>query len=145
MGLNDKIAADLKKAMLDRDTFTTGVLRGLRASILDEEIKTSKRDEGLEDAEIEKILAREVKKRKEAAALLDEARADNELKEAEVLQKYLPEMISESDLSVLVDKKIALLGKDLKNMGRIIGEIKGELGASVDGAVLSQVVKLKLQ
>ena len=145
MELKTKITADLKTAMLARDAFTTNVLRGLKSAILDEEVKTGKRDEGLNDAEVEKILAREVKKRKEAAGMLDEARAENELKEAEVLQKYLPEMISEEDLAKLVDEKIAEIGKDMKNMGRIIGEIKGKLGASVDGALLSQVVKAKLQ
>lgn len=145
MELKTKITADLKTAMLARDAFTTNVLRGLKSAILDEEVKTGKRDEGLNDAGVEKILAREVKKRKEAAGMLDEARAENELKEAEVLQKYLPEMISEEDLAKLVDEKIAEIGKDMKNMGRIIGEIKGKLGASVDGALLSQIVKAKLQ
>ena len=145
MELKNKITADLKTAMLARDAFTTNVLRGLKAAILDEEVKSGKRDEGLIDAEIEKILAREVKKRKEAASMLDEARAENELKEAEVLQKYLPEMISEADLVIIVDEKVAEIGKDMKNMGRIIGEIKGKLGAGVDGAVLSQIVKAKLQ
>ncbi len=145
MELKTKITADLKTAMLARDAFTTNVLRGLKSAILDEEVKTGKRDEGLNDVEVEKILAREVKKRKEAASMLDEARAKNELKEAEVLQKYLPEMVSEEDLAKLVDEKVAEIGKDVKNMGRIIGEIKGKLGASVDGALLSQIVKAKLQ
>lgn len=145
MELKNKITADLKTAMLARDAFTTNVLRGLKSAILDEEVKTGKRDEGLNDVEVEKILAREVKKRKEAASMLDEARAKNELKEAEVLQKYLPEMVSEEDLAKLVDEKVAEIGKDMKNMGRIIGEIKGKLGASVDGALLSQIVKAKLQ
>lgn len=145
MELKTKITADLKTAMLARDAFTTNVLRGLKSAILDEEVKTGKRDEGLNDVEVEKILAREVKKRKEAASMLDEARAKNELKEAEVLQKYLPEMVSEEDLAKLVDEKVAEIGKDMKNMGRIIGEIKGKLGASVDGALLSQIVKAKLQ
>lgn len=145
MELKTKITADLKTAMLARDAFTTNVLRGLKSAILDEEVKTGKRDEGLNDVEVEKILAREVKKRKEAASMLDEARAKNELKEAEVLQKYLPEMVSEEDLAKLVDEKVAEIGKDVKNMGRIIGETKGKLGASVDGALLSQIVKAKLQ
>ena len=145
MELKTKITADLKTAMLARDAFTTNVLRGLKSAILDEEVKTGKRDEGLNDVEVEKILAREVKKRKEAASMLDEARAKNELKEAEVLQKYLPEMVSEEDLAKLVDEKVAEIGKDVKNMGRIIGEIKGKLGARVDGTALSQIVKAKLR
>ena len=145
MDLKNKITADLKTAMLARDAFTTNILRGLKAAILDEEVKSGKREEGLDNAEIEKILVREVKKRKEAASLLDEARAENELKEAEVLQNYLPEMILEADLVKLVDEKVAEIGKDVKNMWRIIGEIKGKLGARVDGTALSQIVKAKLR
>ena len=74
MNLKEKITADLKTAMLARDAFATNVLRGLKASILNEEVSQNKRDEGLKDDEIEKILTREVKKRKEAASLLDEDR-----------------------------------------------------------------------
>lgn len=80
MDLKDKINADLKTAMLARNNFETTVFRGLKAAILNEEVKLGKRESGLTDAEIKVLIAREVKKRKEAAALLDEERAQNELK-----------------------------------------------------------------
>lgn len=143
--LKEQINADLKTAMLARNAFETTVLRGLKASILDEEVKLGKREEGLNDTEIETLVAREVKKRKEAASLLDEERAENELKEAEILSKYLPEMASEDEIRAAVKDEISTMGEvSIKQMGAIIGKMKAKFGNSADGAVLAKIVKEEL-
>jgi hypothetical protein cdiviTM7_02614 len=143
--LKEQINADLKTAMLARNAFETTVLRGLKASILDEEVKLGKREEGLNNDEIETLVAREVKKRKEAASLLDEERAENELKEAEILSKYLPEMASEDEIRAAVKAEIAEMGEvSIKKMGAIIGKMKAKFGNSADGAVLAKIVKGEL-
>ena len=143
--LKEQINADLKTAMLARNAFETTVLRGLKASILDEEVKLGKREEGLGNSEIETLVAREVKKRKEAASLLDEERAENELKEAEILSKYLPEMASEDEIRTAVKAEISAMGEvSIKQMGAIIGKMKAKFGNSADGAVLAKIVKEEL-
>ena len=143
--LKEQINADLKTAMLARNAFETTVLRGLKASILDEEVKLGKREEGLNNDEIETLVAREVKKRKEAASLLDEERAENELKEAEILSKYLPEMASEDEIRVAVKAEISAMGEvSIKQMGAIIGKMKAKFGNSADGVVLAKIVKEEL-
>lgn len=143
--LKEQINADLKTAMLARNAFETTVLRGLKASILDEEVKLGKREEGLNNDEIETLVAREVKKRKEAAGLLDEERAKNELKEAEILSKYLPEMASEDEIRAAVKAEISAMGEaSIKQMGVIIGKMKAKFGNSADGAVLAKIVKEEL-
>ena len=143
--LKEQINADLKTAMLARNAFETTVLRGLKASILDEEVKIGKREEGLNDAEIETLVAREVKKRKEAANLLDAERAENELKEAEILSKYLPEMAIEDEIRASVKDEISTMGEvSIKQMGAIIGKVKVKFGNSADGAVLAKIVKEEL-
>ena len=143
--LKEQINADLKTAMLARNAFETTVLRGLKASILDEEVKLGKREEGLNNDEIETLVAREVKKRKEAAGLLDEERAKNELKEAEILSKYLPEMASEDEIRAAVKAEISAMGEvSIKQMGAIIGKMKAKFGNSADGAVLANIVKEEL-
>lgn len=143
--LKEQINADLKTAMLARNAFETTVLRGLKASILDEEVKLGKREEGLNNDEIETLVAREVKKRKEAAGLLDEERAENELKEAEILSKYLPEMASEDEIRAAVKAEISAMGEvSIKQMGVIIGKMKAKFGNSADGAVLARIVKEEL-
>ena len=143
--LKEQINADLKTAMLARNAFETTVLRGLKASILDEEVKLGKREEGLNDAEIETLVAREVKKRKEAANLLDAKRAENELKEAEILSKYLPEMASEEEIRAAVKAEISAMGEvSIKQMGAIISKMKAKFGNSADGAVMAKIVKEEL-
>ena len=143
--LKEQINADLKTAMLARNAFETTVLRGLKASILDEEVKLGKREEGLSNDEIETLVAREVKKRKEAASLLDEERAENELKEAEILSKYLPEMASEDEIRAAVKTEISSMEEaSIKQMGAIIGKMKAKFGNSADGAVLARIVKEEL-
>lgn len=143
--LKEQINADLKTAMLARNAFETTVLRGLKASILDEEVKLGKREEGLNDTEIETLVAREVKKRKEAANLLDAERAENELKEAEILSRYLPEMASEEEIRAAVKDEISTIGEvSIKQMGVIIGKMKAKFGNSADGAVLARIVKEEL-
>ena len=143
--LKEQINTDLKTAMLARNAFETTVLRGLKASILDEEVKLGKREEGLNDTEIETLVAREVKKRKEAANLLDAERAENELKEAEILSKYLPEMASEEEIRTAVKAEISAMGEvSIKQMSAIIGKVKVKFGNSADGAVLAKIVKEEL-
>ena len=69
MALKERIDGDLKTALLGGDRFKAQVLRGLKAAVLNEEVAKNKRDEGLDDASIEQIVAREIKKRNESAEL----------------------------------------------------------------------------
>ena len=145
MSLKEKINADLKVSMLARDSFSTNVLRGLKAAILSEEVAKNKREEGLDDSEIESVIVREVKKRNEAAKLLDEERANNELKEAEILSKYLPEMMNEEEVLKIVQNEVSKLDeKSPKQMGQVIGSIKAKSGNSIDGSMLAKMVKEEL-
>ena len=145
MSLKEKINADLKASMLARDSFSTNVFRGLKAAILSEEVAKNKREEGLDDSEIETVIVREVKKRNEAAKLLDEERAENELKEAKILSKYLPEMVSEDEVRAAVKAEILTMGEvSIKQMGAVIGKMKAKFGNSADGAVLAKIVKEEL-
>ena len=145
MSLKTQLDNDIKTALLGGDRFRGEVLRNLKAAILNEEVAKNKREEGLSDTEIEAVVAREVKKRKEAAALLDAERAENELKEAEILSKYLPEMASEEEIREFVASEVAKLEeKSMKQMGVIMGASKAKFGNSADGALLSKIVKEEL-
>lgn len=146
MALNEQIQNDMKAALLGGNRFEGEVLRNLKAAILNEEVALGKRDSGLSDEEIEKIIAREVKKRNESATLYEQndrtELAENEKKEAEVLNKYLPEQLSEDKLREIVSAKISELGvSGAQAMGQVIGAVKKDVGNSVDGATLARVVK----
>ncbi|HMH70554.1 MAG TPA: GatB/YqeY domain-containing protein [Candidatus Saccharimonadales bacterium] len=146
MALKQRITDDLKAALLGGDRFATQTLRGLKAAILNEEVAQSKRDEGLSDPEVEKIVAKEVKKRNEAAALYDQnmrqdSAADERL-EAEIIGVYLPQQLTEAELKTVVDAKVAELGAtDAKMMGQVIGAVKKEVGTTADGAIVARLVK----
>lgn len=150
MPLKEQIDANLKTAMLARDEFTTTTLRGLKAAILNEEVAKGAREAGLDDGAIEQLIAREAKKRDEAARLFEQGgnqvSADKERAEKELLVQYLPEQLSEADIQALVDEIVAELNPEgMKDMGRVIGAVKAKAGNSADGSVVAALVKRKLQ
>lgn len=146
MSLKAQIDNDLKAALLGGDRFVTDVLRGLKAVILSEEVSQGKRDTGLDEETIEKLFAREVKKRNESATLYDQADrkelADNERAELKVIEAYLPEQLSEEVIQKAVEETIATLGvSGPAAMGQVIGAVKGKLGNSADGSIIARLVK----
>ena len=146
MALKQRIENDLKAALLGGDRFVGETLRGLKAAILNEEVAQNKRDTGLDDAAIEQIIAKEVKKRNESAAIYEqnqrEDAADQERREAEVFGRYLPKQLSEAELKTVVDAKMAELGAaDAKMMGQVISAVKQEVGNTADGAMIARLVK----
>lgn len=136
--------------MLARDSVRTQTLQGLKAAILNEEVAKKVRDTGLDDAAIEQIIAREVKKRDEAAQLYDQGgnvdSAAKERTEKEVLSVYLPEQMGEAELEALIDSVIEQVQPDgMKDMGKVIGAVKAKAGNSADGALIARLLKDKLQ
>jgi uncharacterized protein YqeY len=146
MALKQRIQDDLKAALLGGNRFEAETLRGLKAAILNVEVAEGKRDEGLTDEAIEQVVAKEVKKRNEAAALYDQNMrqdsAEDERREAKILGKYLPKQLNEAELKTVVDAKVAELGAtDAKMMGQVIGAVKKEVGSTADGAMIAKIVK----
>lgn len=146
MALKEQINNDLKAALLGGNRFLGDVLRSLKAVILDEEVSQNKRDEGLEDATIEKLIAREVKKRNESAVIYDGAGrselAENERAEANAMAVYLPKQMSEDEIITVIKKIITEMGVSGPSaMGQVIGAVKKELGNTADGAIIARLVK----
>jgi uncharacterized protein YqeY len=95
------------------------------------------------------LLAKEAKKRQESADLYvqggNQEKAEAELEEKKVIEKYLPEQLSEEEVAKLVDEAIAQTGANsLAQMGQVIGMVKGKVGAAADGALIARLVKEKL-
>lgn len=146
MSLKSQLENDLKAALLGGDRFRAEVLRGLKAVILNEEVAKGKREKGLDDAIIEQLIAREVKKRLDSAQQYEAAGRPElvlaEKAEAKVLEAYLPEQLSEDDIKAVVDETVATLGvSGPQAMGQVIGAVKGKLGNSADGATIARLVK----
>ena len=122
------------------------MLRDFKAAVLNEEVAQKKREEGLSDADIEKVLIREVKKRAESAAIYDGAErselAQQERAESKVLEAYLPEQVSEADIKAAVDEAVVATGAtSAAQMGQVIGAVKSQLGNSADGGTIARLVK----
>lgn len=150
MALKDKIAADLKSAMLAKDEAKVTVLRGIKSTILDAEVAAGKRDTGLPDEEIEKLLMKEVKKRKEAIDIY-EANGRGDLVESEkteknIIENYLPKQLSDAEISEKIDEVMETLGEgEIAQVGVIIGKVKMLVGSAADGATVARLVKEKIQ
>lgn len=146
MSLKEQIQKDMKAALLSGNRFEGEVLRNLKAAILNEEVSSNKRDVGLEDTEIEKLIAREVKKRKESISLYTrngrDDLADEEESEIGILSKYLPTPISEKELVDISKRIISDLGaNNIQQMGKVISAVKSKVGTSADGAIVARIVK----
>ena len=144
--LSEQIQSDMKAALLGGDRFVGETLRNLKAAILSEEIAQNKRDTGLDDAEIEKIIAREVKKRGESATLYEkndrEDLAEPERKEAAVLAAYLPQQLTEDEIRQIAKTIIQSIDNPGPSMmGQVIGGVKSKAGNAADGATVARVVK----
>lgn len=148
--MQQQIDKDLKEALLAGDKVKAETLRNIKSALLNEAISVGARDSGLSDESVQKILARESKKRQEAADLYKQGGADDragkELAEKAVIDSYLPEQLSEAEVSKLVDEEIAKVpDASMQNMGQIIGAVRGRAGGSADGALIAKLVKEKLR
>lgn len=144
--LKQRIEADMKAALLERQSFVVQALRGLKAAILNDEVAAGKREEGLEEAEVEKIIAREVKKRRESVALYEQngraELAEDEKREIEIFERYLPEQLDEEAIRTTVKDIVdGMGGASMQQMGQVIGAAKAKLGNAADGATVAKVVK----
>ncbi len=149
MSISEQIDADLKTAMLAGDKTLATTLRGLKSVILYEEVAKGVRDTGLTDDAVIILLSKEAKKRQESADLYTKGdskdRADTELAEKVIIEKYLPAQISDDDLIAIVDDAIKSTGAtSMQQMGQVIGIVKTKAGPGADGARIAQLVKEKL-
>ena len=129
----------------DRDTVTT--LRMARAAIQRRELDTRT---SLDDAGVERVLQSVIKQRREAAVQYSKAGREDlaarESAEIVVLQAYLPKPLSEADATALMDQVIQdLAAVSLKDMGRVMAEIKQRGGGRVDMGRVSALVRSRLQ
>ncbi len=147
--LEKQIEQDIKTALLGGDSQRVSVLRGLKASLLNLKVATGKRDSGLSEDEVVSVLAKQSKQRQESADLYaqggDKSRHDQEIAEKVIIDAYLPEQLSEAEISSLIDKVIEETGAiGLNSIGQVIGKVKQTAGASAEGALIARLVKEKL-
>ena len=150
MAIKDQIMADLKQAMKDRDQNRLQVLRSIKAKLLEREISERKEGEAsLSDEQATEVLMKAAKQRKESIEQFEEGGRDDlaktEKEELEVINSYLPEMLTEDEIRDITQKKIAELdAENMSDMGRVMGVMMQELKGKADGSLVSKVVKEEL-
>jgi uncharacterized protein YqeY len=147
--MQEQVEKDLKAAMLSGDKAKVEVLKGIKSALQYEAVNLKSADRSLSDEQIQKVLAREAKKRQETAELYKNAnekeRAAKELSEKEIIDIYLPNQLSEEEVDKAVTEEIQKSGASSQaDMGKVIGAVRARLGASADGAVIARLVKEKL-
>lgn len=148
--IKQTIDQDIKSAMLAGEKPLVQALKTLKSSILYAEVSAGKRDEGLSDQEVVALLQKELKKRTESAKFFEQGgatdRAEYEHFEVGVIQKYLPQQLSEDEINALIDQAITELNLELNNqaMGQLIGYVKQKSGGAADGALTAKLVKMRI-
>ena len=147
-GLKAKLRNDLTDAIRARDEIKSGTIRMVLTAITNEEV-AGKVAKELTDAEVITVLSREAKKRREAAEAYEAAgRADKaalEKSEGEIIAGYLPQQMSESEVTALVAAAIAATGATGPgDMGKVMGILKPQVAGKADGGMVSGLVKAAL-
>jgi len=145
--LKDQIRADLKEAMKAKEKERTGTIRMLLAAIQTAETEDSKHE--VDDAEVQKIIAREIKKRRESAEIYKtngrDDLAEAELAEAGILEAYQPKQLDDQELAKLIDEAIAETGAEsMAQMGQVMKAATAKAAGRADGKRLSEAVKARL-
>jgi uncharacterized protein YqeY len=148
MGIKEKLRSDLTEAIRSRDELTSGTIRMVLSAITNEEV-SGKTARELTDAEVITVLSREVKKRREAADAFElgerPEKAALERSEGEVIVKYLPVQLSESELSKMIADAIAETGATgPAGMGLVMKVLSPKIAGKADGGVVSSAVKAAL-
>ena len=151
MGLRERIGEALKAAMLDRNALRLSTLRLITAAIKDRDIalRGEGREDGATDDEVRSILAKMVKQRQESARAYEEGGrlelAEGELDEIKVIEEFLPRQLSADETAKAVDEAIASTGAaSIRDMGRVMGELKARFAGRMDFGAVGPMVKSKL-
>jgi uncharacterized protein YqeY len=146
VALKERLDADLKSAMRDKDALRVSVIRMLKSAIKYREIEIIKT---LDDAGVQAVIASEIKRRRDSVeqyrAGAREDLASKEEAEIAILQAYLPAQLSPEELAKIVDAAIARAGaQGPKDMGKVMKEVLPEVQGKAEGKVVSDLVKARL-
>jgi uncharacterized protein len=146
--LKDQLRSDLTTAMKSRDELRTATLRMALAAVSAEEV-AGKEARELSDDEVQAVLRREAKKRREAADAFAEAgrtqQAERERAEGGVLAGYLPAQMEDADLAALVADVVTQTGASgMKDMGRVMGAAQAAVAGRADGSRVAAEVRRQL-
>ena len=146
MSLKDKIQDDVKTAMRNKDKDRLATLRLITAAIKQKEVdERVELDEAATLAVLEKML----KQRKDSIEQFEKASRDDlaakEKAEVTIIQDYMPEQMSEDEIAAIVEAAVTSTGAEsMKDMGKVMGQVKPQVAGKADMGLVSKLVKAKL-
>ena len=148
MSLQTNVMTAMKDAMKAKDQNALTSLRAIKSEILKAQTETGSKKEISEEEEL-KLLQKLVKQRKDSAAIYKEQNREDlavdELAQVEVIERFLPEQLSEEKVGEVIEQIIAETGADgMKDMGKVMGIASQKLAGKADGKTISIIVKSKL-
>ena len=146
MPLKDKLQQDMKDALRGGDKRSLGVIRLILAAIKQREV-----DERIEldDAQVTSVLDKMAKQRRDSLEQYEKAGrhdlAEQETFELELLKAYLPTQLAEAEVDALIDDAIQTTGaSSMKDMGKVMGQLKNKLQGRADMGAVSARIKARL-
>ena len=141
--LKEKLLEDLKNSMKEKNVVRKNVVQMIRAAILQKE-----KDNQIElsDEEIMQIIAKEAKTRKDALPDYEKSGREDLIKEVKeeiaIIEEYLQKQLTKEEILPIIQEIINKTGaSSIKDMGKVMGEAKKQLGVSADGKTISECVK----
>lgn len=148
MSLQDQVMIEMKTAMKAKDTVALESLRAIKSAILLANTDKGGGGELSEEDEV-KLVQKLVKQRKDSAAIFTEKGredlAEPELAQVVIIEKFLPEQLTEEEIEKVVVMTIDSIGASgMQDMGKVMGIVSKELAGQADGKTISSIVKAKL-
>jgi len=148
VGLQKQIMEEIKEAMKSKNTIALEALRAVKSAFLIAKSAVGAGENLTPDQEI-KIIQKQVKQRKDSAAIFAEQGrsdlAEPELKQIAVLEKFLPEALNEEAVEKVVVGVIKKIGASgMKDMGKVMGVVSKQLAGRTDGKTISKIVRRNL-
>jgi len=147
MSLQQKVMEDMKAAMRAKDAVALEALRAIKSAILLAKSESSSKD--LSEKDELKILQKLVKQRRDSAQIFTEQNradlAEPELNQAKIIEKFLPEQLSEEEITAIVKQVISATGAaSMSDMGKVMGAANAKIAGRADGKTISTIVKREL-
>lgn len=151
MTKREEFSAAMKEALKNKDQVTLSTVRLISAALKDRDIaaRSTGNTDGIAEPEILSMLQSMIKQRQESSKTYREANradlADREDAEIKIISSFMPAQLSDADVSSAIDSVITSIGaKDIKDMGKVMNELKAKYAGQMDMAKAGGVVKQKL-
>ena len=146
MTLLEQLSKDMVEAMKSKDSFTLGVIRMAKGAIQLEAINKKKE---LTDEDVVSVIAKQIKMRNDSVNEFTKAGrtdlAEQNKKEIEILNKYMPEQLSSDEVHKIIDEAFAKINPtSSKDMGLIMKEVSPKLKGKADMSMVNAIIKEKL-